>query len=132
MCVWGGGGHKHTIAPNQKKGGGTCHPCPPPNPPRPTPVTIYSSLNPKYSVNRINLTTPIRSYGILKSLYGDKRYLVEQCGVMRNTCAPFEHKRMPSVASEVYRLPKKQLLLLTSDSERPMQLGGYSAMKTSG
>ena len=32
------GGHKHTIAPQSKKWGGTCPPCPPP---LPTPVYIY-------------------------------------------------------------------------------------------
>ena len=30
LKVWGGGGHKHTIAPPVKKVGGTCPPCPPP------------------------------------------------------------------------------------------------------
>ena len=41
LNVWGGGGHKHTIASQSKKGGGTCPPlppAPPPPPPLPTPV----------------------------------------------------------------------------------------------
>ena len=33
LKVWGGGGHKHTIAPNKKVGGGHKPPCPPPPPP---------------------------------------------------------------------------------------------------
>ena len=42
----GGGGHKHTIAPQSKKwGGGTCPPCPPPPPPPPPlPTPVYKDM----------------------------------------------------------------------------------------
>ena len=38
----GGGGHKHTIAPNQKSGWGHMPPLPPPPPPPPPPASYAS------------------------------------------------------------------------------------------